>query len=515
MTQAPEDLPPEPSARNPITEAPAAPRVPAQRPATEAAPTGLPARPPVEMAPPPMAPPPGYGVPPGYVPYPPRPEPKRSPLVTVLVVLVLVASSVFAGALVSGWRPAVADAETGTLAGVPVEPGEGSIPSPGPDAPTDEVLSYVKEQAQLVLDAHAQSLVEGSLDGWLAAYDPTLHDQMTTRYETLRSMEVSRFDYRITSGPVEDESGAVPLYEIGVAVTHCFVEPADECSPADVVFSTFWRDGDEGMTMVEVENSSGADGPHPWETDELAAAVGDRTVVAVPADMEDQLEDSLQVAEDAARNADQWALWETPDRYVIYISGNEEFDVWFGGMFDTQDVLGFALPLTGTVDGEREPSTYATVMNVDRTGWGYDLDSVIRHELGHAATLWAAPAERYDDDTWWMVEGVAEYIDHGDRPIEDYDRMWDVEDYVAEGGCADEILPPDQDDDTLAGSGKYGCGFLGVHYVVETYGQDAFAEWFGATAREGRAAADTSDEILGKSYSAIMDEITDYIAETA
>lgn len=518
MTQAPEDFPPEPPARHSATEAPPAPHIPGPRPAADEAPAAAPAAgptapPPVEMAPPPAAPP-GYQVPPGYYPPQPRPERRRSRLGTVLVVIALVAASVLGGAFVSGWRPALPAAETGTIEGAPVLPGEGTLPSPGPDAPDYEVLPYLKEQAQLVLDAHAQSLVDGSLDGWLAAYDPTLHDQMTTRYDTLRSMQVSRFDYQITTGPIKDDSGAVVLYEIGVLVTHCFVEAAETCSPADVVFSTFWRDTDEGMVMVEVENSAGADGPHPWETDALVAAAGERTVVAVPTHMESRLEEALEISEEAAQNADEWALWDVPDRYVIYIAGNDEFDVWFGGMFETEDVLGFALPLNGTVDGERNPSTYATVMNVDRTGWGYDLTSVIRHELGHAVTLWAAPSERYANDTWWMVEGVAEYIDHGDRSLEEYDRMWDVEDYVAEGGCAEEILPPDQDDDTLAGSGKYACGFLGVHYMVETYGVDAFVEWFGASVREGGSATDTAQEVYGMSYAELMDEITGYIAAT-
>src|SRR5690606_41886632 len=117
----------------------------------------------------------------------------------------------------------------------------------------------------------------GCPDGRTAAYAPTLHDQMTTRYDPLRSMRVSRFDYRITVGPLEDDSSAVSLYEIGVAVTHCFVEPAEECSPADVVFSTFWRDSDEGTVMVEVENSAGGDGPPPWALDELVAAAGGPT----------------------------------------------------------------------------------------------------------------------------------------------------------------------------------------------------------------------------------------------
>ncbi|MCH7231755.1 hypothetical protein L0U85_12965 [Glycomyces sp. L485] len=517
MTQAPEEFPPEPPpsrlGETTPSAPPESPRVPAQRLSADGtvtpAPVGPP--PPVEMASPTA--PPVYQVPPGY--FWPRPEPKRSRLRTVVVVMALVASSVLAGALVNGWRPAMPSAETGVIEGAPVAPGEGTIPSPGPDASAPEVLAYLKEQSQLVLDAHAQSLVDGSRDGWLAAFDPTLHGRMTTRYETLRAMQVSRFDYRITSGPLEDSSGAVPLYEIGVAVTHCFAEPADECSPADVVFRTFWRAGDDGMVMVEVENSEGQDGPHPWETDELVAAVGARTVVAAPAHMSDRLQDALEISEEAALNADEWALWETPDRYVVYISGNEEFEVWFGGMFETDDVLGFALPLTGTVAGERQPSTYATVMNVDRTGWGYDLTSVIRHELGHAVTLWGAPSERYANDTWWMVEGIAEYIDHGDRPVDDYDRMWDVGNYVEDGGCSSDIVPPDEDDDTLAGSGKYGCGFLGVHYMIDTYGVDEFAAWFDATARQGESAAGTAEDVYGRSYADLMDEITDFIASTA
>lgn len=508
MTQAPEDLPAEHPA-----EARPAPYVPVQRPAAAEAAAHAPAdvRPPVEMAPPPARPTMPY---PGHYPPQPRPERRRSRVGTVFVIIALVAASAFGGALANGWRPTMPVAETGTIEGAPVAPGEGTVPSPGPDASSSEILLYLREQAQLVLDAHAQSLIGGSLDGWLAAYDPTLHGQMTTRYESLRSMQVSRFDYRIATGPIEDASGAVSLYEIDVAVTHCFVEPAEECSPVDVVFSTFWRDGDEGMVMVEVEPSGGADGPHPWETDALVAAVGDRTVVAVPVHLEERLQDALDISEEAAKTADEWALWTTPDRYVVYIAGNEEFDVWFGGMFESDDVLGFALPLSGTVGGERLPSAYATVMNVDRTGWGYDLVSVIRHELAHAVTLWASPSERYTSDTWWMVEGIAEYIDHGDRPVEDYDRMRDVTDYVADGGCADEILPPDEDDDTLAGSGKYGCGFLGVHYVIDAYGDEAFAEWFGATAREGQSAAASAEQIFGKSYAEIMDEITVFIAST-
>ena len=511
MTQAPEELPQEPMAPVPgrRTEAPI-PRVPGQRAAPERLPaSGLQA--PIEMAPPPRQAPTWAP----YTPYPPRQEQPRSRFGMILLVVVLACSSVLAGGLLNGWRPAMPAAETGTITGAAVQPGEGSLPSPGPDAPEHEVLAYLREQAGLVLDAHAESLLNGSLEGWLAAFDPTLHEEMTDRYNSLTAMGVSRFDYRIITGPLEDDSGAVPLYEITVSATYCFVEPAEECSPVDVVFTTSWRDGDEGMTMVGLDPSEGYDGPHPWEVQSLVAAVGDRTVVAAPEHMESQLHDALEVAEEAALNADEWARWERPDRYVVYIAGTEEFETWFGGMFDGGDVLGFALPLEGTVDGERIPTTYATVMNVDRTGWGADLDSVIRHELGHAVTLWAAPSESYNDDTWWMVEGVAEYIDHGDRPLETYARMWDIEGYLEEGGCADQILPPTATDDTLAGSGKYGCAFLGVHYVIETYGQDAFVEWFGLTAREGRSAASTAEDVFGQDYGDLMGEITEFIAATA
>lgn len=469
--------------------------------------------------------PPG-SVPPGPVPlsamppwpggpvyYQPRPDRRRSRVGTFFTVLLLVAASVFGGALVSGWRPSMPAGETGTIEGLAVQPGEGTVPSPGPNASEAEILSYLKEQVQLVLDAQSESLVNGSLEGWLAAYDPTLHQQMTGRYDSLTAMQVSRFDYQIASGPLEDASGAVPLYDVSVAVSYCFVEPADTCKAADIVFDTRWRAGDDGLVMVEVGDSTG-DGPHPWEVTDLVAAVGERTVTAVPAAMADRLDEALEVAEAAAVNADEWAHWERPDRYVIYIASDDEFETWFGGMWDSEDVLGFALPLTGTVDGERQPSTYATVMGVDRTGWGYGLTSVIRHELGHAVTLWAAPSERYSDDTWWMVEGIAEYIDHGDKSLDEYDRALDVRDYVAQGGCESDILPPDGDDDTLAGSGKYGCGFLGVHYMIEEYGVEAFTEFFGATAREGTPAVDAAEEVYGKSYADLMQEITAFIAQT-
>lgn len=449
----------------------------------------------------------------GPVHYYPRPDRKRSRFGTILMVLLLVTGSVFGGALVNGWRP-LPGAETGTIEGLAVQPGEGSVPSPGPNASEAEILAYLKEQAQLVLDAQSESLINGSLEGWLAAYDPTLHDAMTGRFDSLTSMQVSRFDYQIASGPIEDASGAVPLYDISVALSYCFVEPADTCKAADIVFDSRWRAGEDGMVMVEVSNSEYGEGPHPWEVTDLVAAVGERTVTAVPLEMADRLDDALEIAEAAAVNADEWAYWEKPDRYVIYIASDDEFETWFGGFWDSEDVLGFALPLNGTVDGRRQPSTYATVMGVDRTGWGYGLTSVIRHELGHAVTLWAAPSERYADDTWWMVEGVAEYIDNGDRPVDEYDRALDVRDYVEQGGCATDILPPDADDDTLAGSGKYGCGFLGVHYLIDTYGVDKFAEFFGATAREGEPAVDKAQEVYGKSYADLMQEITAFIAQT-
>ncbi|MEU6858675.1 hypothetical protein AB0B28_07370 [Glycomyces sp. NPDC046736] len=562
MTQAPEDYTPD--SRRPDGEArpaPQGPLVPGQRPAPsppahgpvlpqagDAAlghpvpaqpipePTAPPSALPVDMAPPPQMPPghapqyPGHmppgQVPPGPIPvssmppwpgdhvHMPRPDRKRSRATTVLVVVLLLAASVLTGGLVSGWRPALPGAETGSIEGLAVQPGEGTVPSPGPNATQPEILAYLKEQSQLVLEAQSESLLNHSLEGWLAAYDPTLHEKMTSRYESLTQMQVSRFDYQIASGPIEDASGAVPLYDISILLSYCFVEPADTCKAADIVFDTRWRAGDEGMVMIEVSDSEYGEGPHPWEVTDLVAAVGERTVTAVPASMADQLDMALQVSEEAAVNADEWAYWEKPDRYVVYIASDEEFETWFGGFWDSEDVLGFALPLNGTVDGQRQPSTYATVMGVDRTGWGEGLTSVIRHELGHAVTLWAAPSERYADDTWWMVEGVAEYIDQSDRPLEDYDRAWDVRDYLAQGGCATDILPPDEDDDTLAGSGKYGCGFYGVHYLVEEYGVEAFAEFFGMTVREGAVPADVSVEVYGKSYAELMEEITAFIAQT-
>jgi hypothetical protein len=53
-----------------------------------------------------------------------------------------------------------------------------------------------------------------------------------------------------------------------------------------------------------------------------------------------------------------------------------------------------------------------------------------------------------------------------------------------------------------------------VHYIIDEYGVEKFTEFFGATARGGEPAVDVAQEVYGKSYADLMQEITAFIAQT-
>jgi hypothetical protein len=231
---------------------------------------------------------------------------------------------------------------------------------------------------------------------------------------------------------------------------------------------------------------------------------------SVYADLPPELE-----AERAAAVADEWARWGKPDRYLVYLGDRQHVDGWFGEEWPGEFVQGYAMPLTGYDErGSSSPSAYVTVIATDQTGWGDGLESTLRHEMGHISTLWNAERGGGAVASWWMVEGIAEYIDHGGRPLDGYDRLRDVERHVRDGGCAEAIVPIMEHDDVGAVSGKYGCAFLGVHYMITTYGEDAFAEWFERAARNGNSPANSAERLFGKTYGELQREMTDFIAST-
>jgi hypothetical protein len=435
--------------------------------------------------------------------------------VAVLLSLCLLATASVAGiGLSTGWRfePAV-----GGFTAAPVYVNGGTVPSPGPDAEESDVLAFIEEQIALALDAQSAALLDGDLDGWLNAYEPTLHDTMARRFNGLNAMAVSRFDQRLVNGPHAKRRSAIALYDARIELGYCLASPADDCSPMSFRFDATWRLDGESMRMVEVEDSSViGDGPHPWEVDELSAVVGARTVVAAPKSLEDRLDGVLRKAEDAAATADAWARWGKPDKYLVYLATEEEFTEWFGNSWPGEHTHGYAMPMTAFKEnGIATPSGYVTVIAANRTGWEDGLASILRHELGHIATLWNAKKRQATDSSWWMVEGIAEYIDHGSAPVSRYDRMWDVERHRRDGGCKEEFGAPEYDGDLTTISGMYGCAFLGVHYMITTYGEDAFAEWFEASVREGGHPASTATAIFGKDYERLTKEMLDFIARTA
>ncbi|MGH8794594.1 MAG: hypothetical protein ACRDXX_18335, partial [Stackebrandtia sp.] len=451
--------------------------------------------------------PPGGAFPPGYPMFAPPPPRRRRNGTLVAVVLILV----LAAAAAIPVTALFASGQTGSVA----EPEVSLYPSPTEGDPPEVREKWLSQQVELQLDSHAEALFEDDLDAWLDVFDPSLHDVMEDRFDTLRNMAVSQYDYQVLEGPIDAEEGVVG-YRLGVV--YCFGgEVGEECASSAVVLDTEWSDEDSELRMTEVSDSHEV-GPRPWETDYLEAEVGERAIVAAPRKYADKLAEAVEVADEAAANADEYAVYVPVERYVVYLAGEEEFDRWFGfGADSMTNVVGFAVPLPTLDDeGEQVPGGSEVVMHAERTRDSFEFESTMRHELGHVATLNQAPDERYSEDRWWLAEGIAELIDHGpENSLDAYPRNRDVEQYLSGSDWDRDFAAASNSDDALTGSAKYGIAFYGAYYVFNEYGKDEFMEFFGKIAREGADSEEAAQEVYGKSYSDLLDEMADFVEDEA
>ncbi|CAM3326346.1 hypothetical protein [Stackebrandtia soli] len=460
-----------------------------------------------------MAPPgqvPGY-VPsfPGGYPYaPPPPPPPRKRMSPVAIFCLLLALLV--GGTLGITAVVVGQTNTAALS----EPQEPLSPSPTDGDPPQVRSAYLKQQIGFTLEKNAKALLDGDEDAWLKTFDPNLHEDASRRFDSLRALSVSAFEYRVLSSPIDTEPGYV---EFRLAANYCLDSGGfDTCQASSIIFETEWTDKAPDFTITRMDESTEI-GPRPWEVDDIEARVGDRTIVAAPAKYADQLDDALEIAEAAAANADEWAVFEPVDKYVIYLAGSSEFETWYGLQGNMDNVVGFAVPVPVIDENNTQRRGGSdVVMHVDRVYDTEDFISTMRHELGHVATLHHSTATSFQEEDWWISEGSAELIDHGiERPLSEYLRKRDVEEFLSSGGWTDGFAPLSDSADRLEGSGKYGVAFYGAYYCVDTYGKDAFLEFLGLVAREGKDADSSAQTAFGKPYSEIEQEMTDFVNSVA
>ncbi|MEV0134763.1 basic secretory protein-like protein [Dactylosporangium sp. NPDC050688] len=447
---------------------------------------------------------PGFG---GYQPYPPPAPPRRSKITGLRAALLV------ALALVLVTPPAAIAFETvrrertaaGTAQGV--DPGGKAAGETGgrpgtSGTPKGSAPASVDGKVKQALADQGKALLSGDTAGFVAAVDPSagaLREELTRRFNSLRQLQVKVWEPTVLDAV---EVAADNTADVIVYVKYCYV--VTTCDPMNIESKTKWNVTGAGVKLLEFGVAEDL-GPRPWERSELRVSVGKRVIMATTPKYASRLGTLLSAAEKAAELADRYAKWSPPpSRYVVYLAGPEEWSTWYGIKQESW-VAGFALPLTADAT--------EIVLNANRVDTKETLD-VLRHEFTHVVTL--ATVQRAYDQTWWLVEGIAEYVrvqGLGGR----FDDVASVRKYVQSGRWQNEIAMDDPPEGSTAAdvSGRYGIAYLAVNRMAERFGEQKMLEFFDRTARQGDALQDAAMKVYGVSWDGVATDCVKYVRSHA
>ncbi|TWG23179.1 hypothetical protein FHX75_121726 [Micromonospora palomenae] len=420
-----------------------------------------------------------------------EPDPRRRwPLwAAVAVVLAMVGCGVPA-ALLAGLVDRTADRAT-------VDRPAARTPDPATAA-----ARRMGDQLSAQLARQADALLGGDRRGFLAVADPSARADLGRRFAALRALRVTVWRAE-PSGLPTPVAGQAGQWRQLVTFRYCFLVP--DCAPSPVLIGTRWRETGGAPLLVAVEESRSAQaGVRPWEVSDLVVAVGPRTMVATTPALRGKLPGLLAEAESAATVADRYAVaGPPPDRYRIFYAGGPEWRRWYGGG-RPKWTAGYAVTVGG---GHHEVVLNADGLTATATG------ELLRHELTHAASL---PARGYPGkQTWWLVEGLAEYAGADGAPVSRYEGLDEAGQLVAGGwnGRLDALTPADAAPADRVG-GSYGVGYLAVRHLVDRYGEQQVLDFFRAVVHDRRSLDDASEQVLGDPWTALHDECVAYVRAT-
>ena len=341
------------------------------------------------------------------------------------------------------------------------------------------------------IDGQKAALLRGDLPGFLAPVPPAdtaLRAALTRRFNALRAMHVAVWDESV--GDLSQNSDGV--WSVPVKVTYCFAVP--DCAPLSTSIPTRWTAAAGGARLIAFGTSSADDlGPRPWEASDLRAAVGTRVIVATTARYAARLPAMLVAAEKAAAVTERFARWgNPPGRYVVYLAGSDEWGKWYG-VQQQPWVAAFAMPLTAV--------STEVVLNVNHVD-SRDVTQVLRHEFTHVVTL--AGVDRTYDHSWWLVEGIAEYVrvTGAARP---FDGLSDVRRFVYSGLWSGDVAldSPPQNATAADVNGRYGVAYLAVKRLADRFGEAKMLAFFGAVVRDGASLEKASQSVFGAPWAQV------------
>jgi hypothetical protein len=420
--------------------------------------------------------------------------------------LVVAAVAVILGApAIAAARYQDAGAGHGYLAPAGITARAAPAPS-GATAPAAPVASggspaaAARASVDAALADQAAALARGDAVGFLATVDPAVQAPMRRRFEALRALRAVGFSAKVTDEPTPAGDGR---WQATVELRFCAA--ADGCTAAPVPVTTTWAVDRNSVRLVEYTPTTQF-GPRPWEASELRAVAGARVVVAAPPRYANRLASTLAVAERAAARADAYARWRVkPSRYVVYFAGPDEWSTWYG-VKQPAWAAAFAMPIS--------PEYTEIVLNAGRIESGEVL-STLTHEFAHVTTL--AGVQRNYTDSWLLVEGIAEYVTHADRPATAYPWLSGTRRYVRGGqwqGTAGLAAPPESATVGDA-TGRYGVAYLAVRRLATRFGEAKMLEFFAAVARDGQNATAAAPAVLGAPWPDVAADCDRYIREVA
>jgi hypothetical protein len=240
--------------------------------------------------------------------------------------------------------------------------------------------------------------------------------------------------------------------------------------------------------------------PRPWLTDQLTAAVGDRVIVAAPAQYASQVGDILAMAQKAVKADDELARWGKPSVYILYLATSADATEWFDARLE--NVAGYAADVTNT-----DIEAVAIVPYASDVGEG-GMTALILHEFAHVATL----QNDNNDGTDSFIEGIAEYAAYRSHPTWAKWRFPDIKKYVR-GKWNGQVLLTDEMSSDVPGvtSAAYGIGYLALKRLVDKYGQDKMLDFWGDLEQEGMSVEDSSIKAFGVAWSKVNADCAAYV----
>jgi hypothetical protein len=386
-------------------------------------------------------------------------------------------------------------------------PSGGVAPSPsatgGPASPSAEAslaagAGAMRERISGALSGQSAALLAGDEARFVAVADPTVAStvaDLKRRFRALRALKVTRWSVAVGApqGP-----NATKHWTASLRVQYCIVVTSCRTDPVEMGSTWIERGGRVFLTRI-TPSTNDDNGPLPWEVSDLRVAVGKRTVVATTARYRSRLPTLLAEAERAVQTVDPFVIVQPPpDRYRIYYAGPAEWDKWYGG--DQPDwSVGRAVPLPG--------NRYDVVINAQEVN-SVGAGGLLRHELTHVATL--RGVDGLDD--WWLVEGIAEYVQMSGRPLSHYDGLDETRRWVAGGwdGDIEVDAPRDSTPEWQVGA-RYGVAFLAVRCIADRFGQDRMIEYFASVANSEQSPKTAAERVLDEEWDVLAQACSAYV----